>query len=316
MFHRRFPTVRRPAALAGALLSLCAVNARSGSLDAPAGPNAAGSALYTLESLYNRLDTGAAGSKRGATFAEPAAEPAPTMYDLDALMAKMPAVDATNGAAPGDVISGKTYWGLTEAGWGLQTGTGAGGGASAAVPKTGQTPTVPLDPAPAGSDGALQKGVAWPNPRFTDNGNGTVTDHLSGLIWLKNANCTDTVGGVSKASGKLTWADALTWSNALAHGSCGLTDGSAAGAWRLPNYKELVSLLDIGYANPALSNAAGTAKWSADDAFSGVVSDYYWSSSSMASYTSSSWTVGFNLGEIWYGDKTAAYYVWPARGGQ
>ena len=54
----------------------------------------------------------------------------------------------------------------------------------AMLPKTGQTTSYA-----AGDDGALQKGVAWPNPRFTDNGNGTVTDNLTGLIWLKNANC-------------------------------------------------------------------------------------------------------------------------------
>ena len=33
----------------------------------------------------------------------------------------------------------------------------------------------------------IQVGVPWPNPRFTDNGDGTVTDNLTGLIWLKNA---------------------------------------------------------------------------------------------------------------------------------
>ena len=54
----------------------------------------------------------------------------------------------------------------------------------AMVPKTGQTTGYAT-----GDDGALQKGVAWPNPRFTDNGDGTVTDNLTGLIWLKNANC-------------------------------------------------------------------------------------------------------------------------------
>ncbi len=53
----------------------------------------------------------------------------------------------------------------------------------APVPKTGQT-----TPYGAGDDGALQKGVAWPTPRFTDSENGTVTDNLTGLIWLKNAN--------------------------------------------------------------------------------------------------------------------------------
>ena len=44
------------------------------------------------------------------------------------------------------------------------------------VPKTGQT--IPYGPR---DDGALQKGVPWPQPRFTDNDNGTVTDNLTGF---------------------------------------------------------------------------------------------------------------------------------------
>ena len=39
----------------------------------------------------------------------------------------------------------------------------------------------------SGDDGAQRKGVAWPASRFTDNTDGTVTDHLTGLIWLQNA---------------------------------------------------------------------------------------------------------------------------------
>ena len=39
-----------------------------------------------------------------------------------------------------------------------------------------------------GQDGAHLKGVVWPAPRFTDNNNGTVTDNLTSLIWLKDAN--------------------------------------------------------------------------------------------------------------------------------
>ena len=65
-------------------------------------------------------------------------------------------------------------------------------GPPAPVARTGQAPTIPFT-APAGSDGALQKGTAWPNPRFTGNGDGTVTDNLTGLTWLQNTNCTDTV---------------------------------------------------------------------------------------------------------------------------
>jgi hypothetical protein len=45
------------------------------------------------------------------------------------------------------------------------------------VPKTGQTISYG-----SRDDGALQMGRTWPSPRFTVNGNGTVTDQLSGLI--------------------------------------------------------------------------------------------------------------------------------------
>ena len=95
-----------------------------------------------------------------------------------------------------------------------------------------------------GQDGAWQKGVEPPNPRFTDNLNGTVTDNATGLIWLKNAGCYATQ----------SWTTAVTSANSLASGACGLTDGSTAGQWRLPNIKEMQSLIDCGKVNgnPAL----------------------------------------------------------------
>jgi hypothetical protein len=40
-----------------------------------------------------------------------------------------------------------------------------------------------------GDDGDYEHGAMWPDPRFTDNGNGTITDNLTGLIWLKDADC-------------------------------------------------------------------------------------------------------------------------------
>ena len=84
----------------------------------------------------------------------------------------------------------------------------------APVEQTGQTTSYAT-----GDDGDHEKGVEWQNPRFTDNGDGTVTDNLTGLIWLKDANC----------FGTRTWNNALSDSNGLASGSCGLTDGSNAG---------------------------------------------------------------------------------------
>ena len=91
-----------------------------------------------------------------------------------------------------------------------------------------------------------EKGVAWPNPRFTDNGNGTVTDNLTGLIWLKNANC----------FGAKDWAMALSDANTLNNGECGLTDGSVEGDWRLPNVREMQSLIDCE--RPSLRCQAAT----------------------------------------------------------
>jgi hypothetical protein len=161
------------------------------------------------------------------------------------------------------------------------------------LPKTGQTAS-----SAAGDDGDLEKGVAWPNPRFTDNSNGTITDNLTGLIWLKNANCT----------GALTWANALIWSNNLASGVCGLTDGSTAGQWRLPNINELESLVDLSKVNPALSTG---------HPFTSVQPLYYWSSSSNASYISTAWSVFMNRGSLYSSDKAnSTDSVWPVRAGQ
>ncbi|KJU84605.1 conserved hypothetical protein, secreted, partial [Candidatus Magnetobacterium bavaricum] len=54
--------------------------------------------------------------------------------------------------------------------------TGAAHAGTVSLPQTGQTTTYA-----AGDDGALQIGVAWSNPRFTDNRDQTMTDNLTGL---------------------------------------------------------------------------------------------------------------------------------------
>lgn len=63
------------------------------------------------------------------------------------------------------------------------------------IHQTGQTTSYA-----EGDDGAVQMGAAATTPRFTDNSNGTVTDTLTGLVWLTNANC----------YGQQTWATAMT----------------------------------------------------------------------------------------------------------
>ncbi len=156
-----------------------------------------------------------------------------------------------------------------------------------------------------GDDGDLEYGVVWPNPRFTGNGNGTITDNLTGLTWLKNANC----------FGTISWASALTSCNNLASGSCGLTDSSSAGDWRLPNVKELHSLVHYGFSIPTLPNAAGTGKWSSGDPFTDVQLGTYWTSSTFANYTTHAHDVSFYYGQVWTSDKINVFWGWPGRGG-
>ena len=237
------------------------IAAFAGNLDDPAAPTSADSAMYTLEDIYNRLDSNTQATKRSGAFTEPSAAPGSTGHTLDEVYEK---------AIPTQ------------------------------VEKTGQTTSQST-----GDDGNLTMGVAWPNPRFTDNSNGTVTDNLTGLIWLKNAN----------AFGLRNWATALTDCNTLNSGEHGLSDGSVEGDWRLPNVKELQSLIDWAYYGPALSNAAGTAKWTSGDVFSGVQSDFYWSSTTYANFTTYAWRVDFDDGCV-DGMRVDDSYVWPVRGGQ
>jgi hypothetical protein len=76
--------------------------------------------------------------------------------------------------------------------------------------------------------------------RYEISGRGTVTDCRTGLIWLQDANCKDSLGltGIDKSQGYLNWYNAMKWVAALGGGYCGLFDGSSAGDWRLPTKTE------------------------------------------------------------------------------
>ncbi len=183
--------------------------------------------------------------------------------------------------------------------------------AVAPVPQTKQKTTFyPND------DGELMMGVTWPNPRFKTNfkvnnsfliPDGTVTDNLTGLIWTKDA---DIVPGMA------TWTDAMDSCAALADGMSGLTDSSVAGDWRLPNVRELQSLIDYGVSSPAVSDTSGTGPWSAGDPFNNVQSSWYWSATTFVQIVPTfAWNVNFGDGNVDNYFKGFNGYVWCVRGG-
>ncbi len=103
-----------------------------------------------------------------------------------------------------------------------------------------------------GDDGDVRAGAAWPEPRFYDNGDGTITDNLTGLVWQQDGD----------ASGPRTWEQALSYCSGL--------DLAGHDDWRLPNRKEMLSLINF--------SKSFTSTWLNDSGFTGIRNDFYWTS--------------------------------------
>lgn len=175
-------------------------------------------------------------------------------------------------------------------------------GESSNVPRTGQKRCYnsfgqPIDGAGSGQDGALQAGVAWPDPRFRDNGDGTVTDRLTRLIWLKNGH----------PFGTRTWEQALDDCQALADGRHGLSDGSRPGDWRLPNINELRTLEDYDRFQPALPEG-----W---EVFTNVRQSLCWSSTTVPTAPTLARFLFVGIGSCVWDHKGVSMGAWPCRGG-
>jgi quinol monooxygenase YgiN len=175
-----------------------------------------------------------------------------------------------------------------------------GVGTVARVAQTGQkrcwnTGGTPIDCQGTGQDGEIQAGMAWPTPRFTDHNDGTVTDHLTGLVWLKDAD----------RFGEVPWEEALRHARTLAGGGRGLTDGSTAGDWRLPTIRELFSLIDYGTADPIIP---------AGHPFTNVRSSIYWTSTTLAAAPTLAWMMTLGIGPTVFDLKINANRMWPVRG--
>ncbi len=132
---------------------------------------------------------------------------------------------------------------------------------------------------------------------FNDNGNETVTDLTTNLMWQQ---CSAGLSGTNCATGTVgtyTWDNAITYCGGLSVG--GYTD------WRLPTIKELQSIVDMTRATaPAINTTY----------FPNTQSSY-WSNTTTLLFTADAWLEYFNSGEINVSNgKTSTNYVRCVRG--
>jgi hypothetical protein len=138
--------------------------------------------------------------------------------------------------------------------------------------------------------------------RFTVNGNGTVTDNDSGLIWLKNADC----------FGWLNWYDASNAVSNLSSGQCNLTDSSISGDWRMPLQEEWEDFICTQFTDPSVCNTTGTGKWTEGNPFNNVQNSIYWSATSID--PDNAWALLMWDGSGSFGHKSGSdCHVWPVR---
>jgi hypothetical protein len=129
-------------------------------------------------------------------------------------------------------------------------------------------------------------GFAWPDPRFVDNEDGTLTDKLTGLMWE-----------AAPDTGTYTWANAFDVRIAA------LNTGTPLGGhtdWRLPNDLELLTLYNPGSAYSASGNQ--NLSWLTTQGFSMVLDGSLtncWTSTSQASGTTGAWLVSLNRGNTY-----------------
>lgn len=126
-----------------------------------------------------------------------------------------------------------------------------------------------------------------PSRDFTDNGDGTVTHQITGLIWQRCSLGQSWDG--THCTGE---ASVFTWAGALAAAAQNTFSGLSD--WRLPNKNELASIVEYRCTGPAINSQQ----------FPNTPSRWSWSSSPNARYSDASWGIGFRHGDVDYGHKT------------
>jgi hypothetical protein len=142
----------------------------------------------------------------------------------------------------------------------------------------------------SGQDASFAVGAPWPEPRFEVRDD-EARDRLTGLIWCRSANL---------AEFPLTWQEALDFVASMNREQrFGQRD------WRMPNRRELRSLLSLQTKLPALPE---------QHPFTDVFNGWYWTSTTAAISPAHAWYVALDGARMFYGGKDQSFMLWPVRG--
>lgn len=165
------------------------------------------------------------------------------------------------------------------------------------------------------SDGAQQVGVAR---SFTDNGDGTITDNATGLMWEKK----DNAGGIHDKDNQYTWTTGTETMNGslVTTFLASLNTGSGFAGhkdWRIPNRFELETLLDVEAVTPTTPVQFASACPTNCTVFtcSCSRSGLYWTSTSFRADATGAWAVDLSDADMAPILKTSSLFARAVRGG-
>lgn len=142
----------------------------------------------------------------------------------------------------------------------------------------------------SGQDGAFRLGLPWPEPRFSREAD-VVSDHLTGFTWAGDANLGEF---------PMPWQEALAF-------IAGMNRQKWAGFddWRLPNRRELRSLMSYQTKRPSLPEGYP---------FTNVFLGWYWTSTTAAIHPAYAWCIHLEGARMFYSRKDQYSLFWPVRG--
>ncbi len=142
-----------------------------------------------------------------------------------------------------------------------------------------------------GQDAEFSPGIGWTAERFEVLNGHLVLDRATGLVWTSNSCLSEYL---------LNWQEGLDFVEQMnREGRYGRSD------WRMPNRRELRSLIDHSSKKPALTRG---------HPFQNVFLGWFWSSTTAAIAPRYAWYVHLEGGRMFYGNKDGYCWVWPVCG--